>query len=295
MRTLYESVPRGSFDVVVALGGGSVLDTAKVLATETGQGFSGVETLVRNNAAPVAYRSLPIIALPTTAGTGSEVTPWGTVWDTHARRKLSLHLPTLWAEHALCDPELAYTLSPQITMNTALDALSHAMESLWSTRTNGVSSALAARAIAGILAALPRVLAAPLCRESRSELLQSALLAGLAFSNTQTALAHATSYYLTLYKGVSHGLACSFSLPTILEHVVRADPARRACFTTIFGADPVNTLRAWFESLGVPTRLGAFGVGAAELLVLQRDALSYAQARCLCVPAEPVLEDLVRV
>ena len=292
-QALYERASRPGLELIVALGGGSVIDTAKVLAIETDSGFRGIAELMRDPSAAVPYRSVPVIAVPTTAGTGSEVTPWATVWDTTAARKCSLHLPSLWPECAVCDPEYTLTLPREVTRQTALDALSHALESIWNVRSNPVSSALAEQAIRLIVEYLPRALEHPHDLDTRCRLLEASTLAGLAFSNTQTALAHAISYYLTLKKGVVHGIACSVGLPSILEQVVRADARFQSLFTNLFGRDPARVLRAWFQRISAPAHLSACGVMPSEHPELEREVLSYAQARGLAVPADAVLRELL--
>lgn len=131
-------------ELIVAIGGGSVLDTAKALAASR-QGFSQLhDSLVSGQA--LAAACWPIIAVPTTAGTGSEVTCWGTIWHRQAGRKYSVKSPALYPERALIDPLLTAALPLELTRQTALDALSHALESLWNANRNPVSDTHAVRA-----------------------------------------------------------------------------------------------------------------------------------------------------
>ncbi len=272
---------RRPVEAIVALGGGSVIDAAKVLAAADGD-FARVRRHLETGAGGEALAATPIVAVPTTAGTGSEVTSWATVWDTEAKKKYSLARESLYPETALVDPHLMLGLPRDLTISTGLDALSHALESIWNTNANPVSSALAETAAREILEALP-VLANDLRdAELRTRMSRAALLAGLAFSNTKTALAHALSYHLTLHHGVPHGIACSFSLPLVMRAVIGCDPACDAALARIFGPDleaGAARLDALLQALGVSRRAADHGVAAQDWLALIDDALAGERGR----------------
>lgn len=211
-------------EAIVALGGGSVIDAAKVLAAASGD-FSRVRAFLETGKGGETLGTTPIIAIPTTSGTGSEVTSWATVWDTEAKKKYSLARSGLYPEVALVDPLLTVGLPRGITISTGLDALSHALESIWNVNANPVSTALAERAAREVLEALPALADNLRDTDLRSRLSRASLFAGLAFSNTKTSLAHSLSYHLTLHHGVPHGIACSFSLPMVMRAVAGCDPA----------------------------------------------------------------------
>ncbi|MNR03164.1 NAD-dependent methanol dehydrogenase [compost metagenome] len=103
----------------------------------------------------VPARSKALIAVPTTAGTGSEVTPWATIWDTEGQKKYSLHLDCTWSKVAIVDPNLMLTVPAGVTVSTGLDALSHALESIWNINANPISDTFAVSAIEDILECLP--------------------------------------------------------------------------------------------------------------------------------------------
>ena len=138
----------------MALGGGSVIDAAKVLAAAAGD-FDRVRRFLETGMGADALGRTPIIAVPTTSGTGSEVTSWATVWDTEAKTKYSLARDTLYPETALVDPLLTLGLPRGITISTGLDALSHALESIWNVNANPVSTSLAEIAAREVMDALP--------------------------------------------------------------------------------------------------------------------------------------------
>ena len=248
--------------IIVALGGGSVIDTAKVLAAARG-GFSNVLRYLQTGAGADALSATPIIAVPTTAGTGSEVTSWATVWDTQSGRKYSLSRPNLYPRHALVDPALMVGKPRQLTISTGLDALSHALESLWNVNTNPISAHHAVVAARDILALLPRLVGDLEDLELRGRMAAAALSAGLAFSNTRTAIAHSISYPVTLHHNVAHGIACSFTLPMVLRSVSGTGGLARDALAQIFGADlaaGADRLERFLHDLGVSTDFKTYGI-----------------------------------
>lgn len=264
---LYERVHRTYAEVpcLVAVGGGSAIDTAKALmcVTPSGSFDELLEALAQGNTLP-AGRHKALIAVPTTAGTGSEVTPWATLWDAAAGRKHSLHQPWTWPEAAIIDSALMHSLPASTTLASGLDALSHALESIWNVHRNPVSTALASSAARRILHVLPLLMRDLDNAGLRADMAEAALLAGLAFSNTKTALAHALSYEITLRLGIAHGIACSFSLPLVLEMALgsdaRTDKALLAIFDAATNEIAINQLRQFLQGLGVPTDPSSYGL-----------------------------------
>jgi phosphonate metabolism-associated iron-containing alcohol dehydrogenase len=282
---------------IVAVGGGSAIDTAKLLQVATPSGdFESVFAALAAGRQPEVARAFPLIAVPTTAGTGSEVTPWATLWDRSSTppKKHSLHVPQTWPEAALVDPALSLTAPAAVTRNSALDALSHALESIWNVNHNPVSDTLAIEAARTVIAGLEALLASPRDERSRVEMSRAALMAGLAFSNTRTALAHSISYEMTLRHGLPHGLACSFTLPLVWQLASGADSGRDAVLSRIFGAGearPWTRLEEFLRRVGVDTAFAGYGVGEEEARGMIRDALGGARGRNFINPA-PRLEAL---
>lgn len=263
-------------EAIVALGGGSVMDAAKVLAAASGD-FNRVRRHLETGKDGEQLGRTPIIAIPTTAGTGSEVTSWATVWDTGAMKKYSLARETLYPEIALVDPFLTVGLARAVTISTGLDALSHALESIWNVNANPVSGALAEVAAREVLDALPLLADDLGSRELRTRLARASLFAGLAFSNTHTALAHALSYHLTLHHGVPHGIACSFSLPMVMRAVAGCDPVCDAALKRIFGPDLTSgaaRLETFLKKLGISPDATDHGIAARDWAALVDSALA---------------------
>jgi len=207
---------------IIALGGGSVIDTAKTISVVLPSELEYPLNTVLRQGLPYEWKScIPVIAVPTTAGTGAEVTPFATVWDSENKKKYSIAGEMVNPAHALLDPELTLPLPPKETLYTGLDAISHALESLWNKNRTPISGALALKALALANKALPVVINQPDSLNYREMMQQAALMAGLAISRTRTAIAHAISYPVTMRFGVPHGLACSFTLPGLIKHYTR--------------------------------------------------------------------------
>jgi phosphonate metabolism-associated iron-containing alcohol dehydrogenase len=257
---------KGTPEVIVALGGGSIIDAAKVLAASGGS-FDAVRGHLTGGKPLKDASFVPIIAVPSTAGTGSEVTSWATVWDAANGRKYSLAHRNLYPEVAIVDPQLALGAPRTLTLATGLDALSHALESIWNVSANPISANFAIEAAKEVIETLPLLLDDLSNLELRSRQARAATMAGLAFSNTKTALAHNISYDITLKRGTPHGIACSFCLPAVMQWSIGADAQCDANLRRIFGADlraGANHLMMMIESLGVSTDPSDYGLNEIE-------------------------------
>lgn len=283
LAAMYERVWRehANVDAIVAFGGGSVIDCAKAMLTKTPSGrFDELLTLLQGGASlsgsgAVNYiGAKKLIAIPTTAGTGSEVTPWATIWDAAAGSKYSLHQEWTWPQAAIIDPQLMLSLPHGITLASGLDALSHALESIWNVNRNPVSTSLAATAARNIVETLPLLLQRPTDLVLRERMAIAALQAGLAFSNTKTALAHSLSYDITLHHGVAHGIACSFSLPHVMAlafgNATDVDALLLQIFDAVDEQEAIDNLSGFLERLGVSTDPAHYGIADAWDTLVQR-------------------------
>lgn len=261
-------------EVIIALGGGSVIDSAKVFSAAAGN-FEKVERYLTNIEARLPLSAIPIVAIPTTAGTGSEVTSFATIWDEEHGQKFSLSHDKLYPEIAIVDPVLMLGKPYDLTLATGLDALSHAVESIWNVNANPVSARHAIAAATSIIANLPKLLNDLNNLELRYAIAEASLNAGLAFSNTKTAIAHNISYPITLGWGVQHGIACSFTLPTILRSLIGLGGFRETALKQIFGKDleiGAENLRQFLASVGVGHRFSDQGVSGTKSKQIVDDA-----------------------
>ena len=209
---------------VLAIGGGSVMDAAKILATGL-DGVSPRRHLFEGLPLP-SRRRTRLLCVPTTAGSGSEVTPFATVWDHEAKKKYSIAGDAMYPDAALLDAELTLTLPEEVRVSTALDAMTQAFEATWSRRANPISTSFAVSALRISLHTIVTMEQRPDDLALRRAMLEASLLAGLAISHTRTALCHSISYPLTAHLGVPHGYACTFTLPEVFAFNRAADEPR---------------------------------------------------------------------
>ncbi len=254
IETLASELP--AVDVVIALGGGSAIDAAKgLVALQALRGDTSAFTAHLREGAdlPADFAPVPIVAVPTTSGTGSEITRWATVWGDD-RVKFSLHHPRLYPADAILDPTLCTSMNRELTLASGLDALSHAMEAVWNVNHTAVSDHLARDAIATLSNYLDRALDTPEDVEIRRRVQLGALIAGFAMGTTQTALAHSISYAFTAHFGMPHGLACSFTLPEVARYNSVESRERLRPIAEGLGCDVDGVgdfLDAWYARIGI--------------------------------------------
>ena len=253
-------------DYILAIGGGSVTDTAKAIAAFRDK-QEYLTDFVRNKKNPKVENPIKIIAVPTTSGTSSELTCWATIWDKEKNNKLSLAHKTLYAEKAIIDPSIMIDKPLGLTISAGLHVLSHSMESIWNVKANPVSAAHAIQASKLVLEYLP-LLAKDLKNiELRANIARACVHAGLAFSNTKTAIAHNLSYPITLNYGIQHGIACSFTLPIVTRSMIGIDKIAEERLKLIFDDNLENSslkLSEFMRSLEVPLNLNEIKVPVQE-------------------------------
>jgi alcohol dehydrogenase len=273
VQTQGEGLRSAAPNTLLARGGGSTIDTAKALARLLSQpSGSRLADLFREGALPIAAPALPVIAIPTTAGTGAEVTPFATVWDYARRQKCSVAGADLYPKLAILDPELTLELPEEVTVSSGLDAMSHALESAWNRNASPVTLSLVAKSLRLSMNALPKAKDNPGDIDARARMMQASALAGLAISQSRTALAHAISYPLTAHFKLPHGLACSFTLPVLLEFNAASDDGRLTELARSLGyadtGELSRGLSALFDRLEVGTYLSRYLPDRGSILAL---------------------------
>lgn len=246
---LYKQIESFDFQCIVGIGGGSVMDLSKSLAALKDMEIDSTSRL-RYVIEQKLYREneniVPWIGIPTTSGTGSEVTCWATIWDRANGVKLSVDCEKLYAHTAIIDPTLTTSLPKGLTAATALDALCHATEAYWSKSSNEISRIYSLEAIKRIVSNFEKVLEQPNDITVRKEIALGSLYAGLAFSNTRTTACHSISYPLTLELGMVHGIAASITLAKVMEinfdSIIESDKLLQA-----FGVSSVGEIQVLIE------------------------------------------------
>ena len=258
-------------DFVVAIGGGSPMDAAKAIALLSVQERTD-EHIFDGGYAPEA---LPMAHIPTTAGTGSEVTPYSVLTNDVRQTKTSLSSPALFPRVAFLDGKYMARLSPEISLNTALDALSHAMESMLSRSATPLSDTLSEEAIGLIVPLLGKAQNGSMTLEERDTMLYASTLAGMAIAQSGTTAVHGMGYALTYFHNIPHGRANALLLGETLrlceEKKVRALPRiLAACRMTLDGVTfLLDSLVGKREEIG-KEELEAFAVQAAQNKNIQK-------------------------
>ena len=207
-----------NINIVIGIGGGSSLDSAKAVAAVLDNGGDLDDYLGAQATRQIKKRDIKLILIPTTAGTGSEVTKVG-VYTSRSGRKYTLPHPLLQADIAILNAGFVYSLPPAVTAATAFDALSHALETLWNRNATPLSDRVATESAVHILKWMETAWESSLSGKTkgRAEMLEGACMAGTAFNMTGTAAVHALSFILSEEWHVPHGVACAFTLEDILE------------------------------------------------------------------------------
>ena len=253
-------------DLVVGLGGGSAMDVAKaaaVLLTNPPplDRYFGQEKLLC--AAP------PIVCVPTTAGTASEVTRYAVIVDPQLNAKMTIAAESIIPRLALLDPQWTLLLSDQLTAQTGMDAFCHAVEAYLSTIGNLLSDAFCLQALQMIVTALPAVLDEPKNITLRQQMLLASMLAGLALNSAGTILNHGMAYTLTLRYGTGHGLANALLLPYSIAYIADDYPEKIARLCAILECEDLEIgLLDFNHRLNIPTSLSDAGVQRDDLPAL---------------------------
>ena len=270
----------GGCDGVIAIGGGSPMDAAKVIALVAGHadvpaepGVAAAFALGGARARSIrAERIAPLVAMPTTSGTGSEVSTGAVVTDHAAKVKRTVLHPALMPRAVVADPEVTVAMPAPVTAATGLDALTHAIEAACAPGYHPMCDAIALEAIRMIVRELPRAVARPDDPEARSHLMMAASMAAVAFQKG-LGLVHAMAHPLGAASDVHHGLANAVLLPHVLEanRPAIAAPCARiaAALERDPGGDPVDAVIAAVRELeaviGLPATLPDLGADVAEL------------------------------
>jgi alcohol dehydrogenase len=248
-------------DLIIGVGGGSSMDTAKgcnFILTNGGrmQDYWGW--------AKASKPMLPLIAIPTTAGTGSECQSYALISDEQTHVKMACGDPKAAAAIALLDPELTLSQPQRVTVCTGIDAISHALESAVCTKRNALSSMHSREAFALLASSFSTVLSQPANLEARSAMQLGAAYAGIAIEGSMLGAAHSLANPLTARFGVIHGEAVGLMLPHVMAFNA-ADPQVAAIYQTLGAHATPEQITAWLNEAGMPTRLQERGVAEADL------------------------------
>jgi alcohol dehydrogenase class IV len=240
-------------DLVVEAGGGSALDVGKVAAALADK--EGPTAQFHQK--PIRERGLPHVAIPTTAGTGAEVTPNGVITDRSTRLKQSIRGSGVLPDVAIVDSELTLSCPPSATAAAGMDALVQGIESYLSVHAIPTTDALALAAVRLTAGSLAAVWRDGSDREARAAMSEGSFLAGLALANARLGAVHGIAHPLGLCLGLPHGVVCGALMPPVLRRNRLAVPAKYELLRDAMGGDPVEVLESLLDELGLPRTLGA--------------------------------------
>jgi len=243
VRTGAESARATGIDIVIAIGGGSAIDAGKAIAAlvpNRGDILDYLEVVGRGQALDAA--SLPFIAVPTTAGTGSEATRNAVLTVSGERVKVSLRGPTLLPRLAIVDPQLTYGLSPDVTATSGMDALAQLIEPFVSTAANALTDALCRDGIRRVARSLRRAYAQPDAASAREDMALAALYSGMALANARLGAVHGFAGPIGGLFPAPHGAVCGRLLPFVMDSNIRALRGRASDSETLSRYDEVAQL-----------------------------------------------------
>ncbi len=254
-------------DFAVALGGGSPMDCCKA-ACAIAKGDDIIESYHTGGKPINADEVIPMLAVATTSGTGSEITNISVLTDLNKNVKSTMNDPLMYPKAAIVDPRLTLSVPPKVTASTGLDVLSHALESFWSVLHQPICEACAVHATRLVFKWLYKAYSEPENLEAREKMAEASIIAGVAFSNPRTAGSHACSFPLTNLYGVPHGEACAMTLDYFTRFNAEAENGRLHGFARDCGfsdayqmADAITDLK---KQMGMAMTLTEIGVKNEE-------------------------------
>jgi alcohol dehydrogenase class IV len=291
-------------DCVIGFGGGSALDMAKVVRLLAGDKLiaSSAEYMSirgdRARPAPPVNKMPPMIAIPTTAGTGSEVTPWGVITDHANNLKSGIGGVNLIPNVALIDPEMTVSLPPFLTAATGMDALSHLIEAFVSTNRNPMLDSLILRGIELVGKSLRLAVQQPENRQARLDLMEAAMLGGIALSSNYLGACHSLAHQLSTFADMHHGLACAIMLPPQMAFSLSGAPNLYAAVARALspesggvGAEDAPALVHQLNlDAGLPVRLRDAGVSREVIPTMAEFAKK--DLNWTTNPRQPFLDDM---
>ncbi|WP_144529828.1 iron-containing alcohol dehydrogenase family protein [Peribacillus simplex] len=295
-----------SCDMILAVGGGSAMDFAKAVGVKVSH--PGHILDYRRGENPIVNEIPTLFAIPTTVGTGSEVTTVAVVTDHVAGRKYVVSSPMLAPKVAFVDPILTSSLPRQVVVTTGIDALVHAIEAFTAIRATPITDGLAIQAIKMLVENLPSTYAHPKYLEARSQVHLASTIAGMAFSLGGLGLVHSCSHPMSAIYNVPHGLANAILLPNIIEYNLISNYQKYAEIARIFDSsltvqnnkvaaeNLVNLLNSFNQALGIPKDFNYLGIKFTEEMVnrLAHDAMDD-KGTIPNNPRKVIKEDIVQI
>jgi len=281
-------IREGNYQIILAIGGGSPMDAAKgfaVLATNDGS------MLEYMNGRALEHKPLGVICIPTTSGTGSEVTPYAVFSDHEQGFKGGFAHLGIFPIVSIIDPELSFSMPTQLIVNTGLDALTHSIESYLSADATILTDALAIHSIKTIIENLDN--AAKKDQEAMCLVSYASMIAGIVITHAGTILLHIMGYPLTIYHNIQHGKANAILLPQFLEFMLANSTVKEKVkeIDKLFKA--FGGARKYIEDFGIKTRLASYGIKDSELKLFAEKTIVKGDIKI--TPASLTVEKIINI
>ncbi|MCX7705055.1 MAG: iron-containing alcohol dehydrogenase family protein [bacterium] len=283
-----------NIEIILGVGGGSSIDTAKASAIVASTGIPIEEFLSGDR--KIDTPCVPVLAIPTTSGTGSEVTPIAVITDEEKNKKQPIVSQYLFPKVAIVDPELTYSMPPEIAASTGMDALSHGIEGYWSKNSIPITDAFAIACVERVLRYLERSVRNRNDRNARREMSLASLLGGLTFAIPKTAAVHACSFPLTHRFGIPHGTACGLTLVAFIKFNYRIVQEKMNYLIRCTGYDSLEKfcedISMLQRNIGLPCKLSAYGIKKEDIEILVEESF---HPNILNNPREVTKRDLFEI
>ncbi len=274
--------------LILGIGGGSPIDAAKGIAAFT-TNKGNIKEYIEGKA--LTFDPIPIISIPTTSGTGTEVTPYAIFTDIDNGKKMCLSNPKIFPSVSIIDPELTYSMPEHIIVNTGIDALTHAIESYLSTITFPLNDQFAISAIKIVLENLN--LASKKDKEAMNKMAYASMLAGITIAHASTILLHIMGYPLTIFHGIPHGKANGILLPAFFDFIKKRS----------YSQNKIGVLESMFEEFGgvgnfinelnIDAKLSSYGIRKEEFGKFAQDTIVKDDIKI--TPADITKEDIIGI
>ena len=285
-------------DWIIALGGGSTMDAAKIMWTFYEYPDLDFEDIIEVNTIPELRNKAKFAAIPSTSGTASEINAFSVINDTEKHIKYPIVSPEIIPDLAIIDPQIPSTMPPNITANTGMDVLAHAVEAYVSTNASDYTDALALKAIKLVFEFLPQAYNDGDNMKARNKMHNASTIAGMAFSNASLGIIHSLAHKIGGEFGVTHGLANAILLPYVVEFNYQEAEDKFKVIEKALGVDDLaDAIRSLNKRLNIPAAFEETGMKEKEFeKVLDRMSKNAYEDPCtLTNPKEPEVEDMKKI
>lgn len=275
-------------NLIIGIGGGSPMDAAKgiaALATNSGDIIDYI------NGKSLLMDPLNIICVPTTSGTGSEVTPYAVFTDVGKEKKLCLTSTKIFPKHAIIDPQLTYSMPKDIIINTGVDVLTHAIEAYLSKLSFPLNDLLAVQSINIVLENLEVAIKKE--TEAMDNMAYASMLSGIAIAHASTILLHVMAYPLTVYHNIPHGKANAILLPAFVEFMNRKSKSSKKVGKIIRMFKKFGGVEKYILGLNIPTKLSFYNISMKEIEKFAEDVIG--KEDISITPAEVSKQDIIEI